>query len=119
MQAPPALAEGQGAQISTIEPEKVEGHIGGLPRSAHEVVKKRPPGLVGRDHLSIKNDTIDVELGSYRLAERVEAGQGVSVPGDKSAPCPSLDIQQGPKTVVLELEEPLGIVRMDPSWKWG
>jgi hypothetical protein len=31
MQALAALAERQRAKVGTVEPEKVEGHVGGLP----------------------------------------------------------------------------------------
>jgi len=50
------------------------------PRASHEVVEKWPAGLVGRDHLSVHNGIVDVELGRNLLAERVEAAQGVAVP---------------------------------------
>ena len=40
LEALTALAQGQSAEIGTIEPEKVERHIGGLPRASEEVLER-------------------------------------------------------------------------------
>ena len=70
----------------------------------------RAAGLIGRDHLAVEDGVIDPQLGRHLAAELIEPAQDVAPPRDEAAAAPLLDVAEGPKAVVLELEEPVGIV---------
>ena len=89
-------------EIGTIEPQKVERDVGRPPRASDEVVELRAAGLVGRYDLSAENSLGYLELGRHCLGERVKACQGVAAP--------LLEVEQGPKPVVFQFEEPVRVV---------
>jgi len=64
LQRPQALAEGQFPQISTVQPQQIEGDIVGLPGTAEEVVKLRSAARVRHDHLAVQ------ELALYSNKEQ-------------------------------------------------
>jgi hypothetical protein len=73
------------------------------PGRAHEVVEERSAGLVGRNHLPIKNDALDVELGCQVSTELGEAGQIRALPlRESKRPLPLLEVEQSRKPVVSE-----------------
>jgi hypothetical protein len=67
----PALAERQGSQVGSIEPEQVEGHIGRRLRVPDKVVELRPSRLVYRDHFAVDYRLVDLEYGRQLVAERL------------------------------------------------
>jgi hypothetical protein len=77
-QAPQALAERQGKQVGTVEPQKVESHVDEPPCAPDEVEENWPAGFVGRDHLAVQNGIIDGDLGRNIVAELAEAAEGVA-----------------------------------------
>ena len=73
LQALPTLAERQRAQVRTIKPEQVEGHIGGQPSAPEKIVELGSAGRIGRDHLAVENCLVEVEHGRQLVAEPVKA----------------------------------------------
>ena len=112
---PPALAERQRSQIGAVEPDQIEGHIGGCP--PHEVVELWSTSLVDRDHLAVDYGLVDVEDGSDLLAERLETAQDVAVARDDAATA-LIKIAQAPKAIAFELKEPFGVIErlLSPGW---
>jgi len=73
------FAYGQRAQVRTIEPEQVEGHIGGRPSVPEKIVELGSAGRIGRDHLAVENRLVEAELSCKLIAELVEAAQEIAV----------------------------------------
>ena len=80
-----------------------------MARASHEVVEAWTPGLVGRYHLSVHDGVVDVELGRQLSAEFAKPAQGIVIARDEAAVA-LLEIAQGTKAVVSDLEELDGIV---------
>jgi hypothetical protein len=94
---------GKECRSAPLEPEKVESYVGGLPGGSHEVVEERSPGLVGRNHLPIKNDALATSSSADTAWQSASKRLRVlPFREDELAACPLLEIDQGPKTVVLE-----------------
>jgi hypothetical protein len=108
VQASQTLAKRQGAKVGAI-PEKVEGHVGRPPRAPDEVVEVGAAGLVGRNYLAVKNGVVHLELGRRVVAKHIEALQEIAVERDEPRAA-LLDVAEASITVVLEFEEPFGIV---------
>ena len=79
VQALPTLAERQRAQVRTIEPEQVEGHIGGRLSAPEKIVELGSAGRIGRDHLAVENRLVEAELSCKLGAELVVAAQEIAV----------------------------------------
>ena len=69
----------------------------------------RPAGLVGRDHFAVENGIIDVEHTGHLLGELIEPGHDIAVARDQTIAA-LLEIAEGAEAVVLELEQPVGVV---------
>jgi hypothetical protein len=69
----------------------------------------RSAGLVGRDHFAVENGIIDVEHTGHLVGELVEPGHDVAVARDQAIAA-LLEITEGAEAVVLELEQPVGVV---------
>ena len=92
-----------------VEPDDIEGDVGGPPAAAQEVVEHRPAGLVGRDHLTVDYRFVDIEQPANLVAERLETAQDVAVARDEAATA-LLDVAQRSKAIVFEVEESFRVV---------
>jgi hypothetical protein len=79
LQDSPALAEGQGAQVGTVEPKQIERDIGGRLRAPQQFVELRSAGLVGGDVFAVDHRVGDAELGGHVVGERRKPIKGVAV----------------------------------------
>jgi hypothetical protein len=65
-----------------LEPEEIKGDVAGAARAAEKVNENRAAGLIGRDHLAVKNGIVDVERSRYLAGELVQPGHDVVVARD-------------------------------------
>lgn len=100
---------GKGRRSVPFEPENVEGHIGWRAGATEEVVELRSAGLVGSDHLAVDYGVIDLERERDLIAECIEAVKGIVVARDEAA-TGLLEIAERAEAVVLEVEQPVGVV---------
>ena len=66
---PPALGERKRPQISAVEPNQIEGHVGGAPRGSEQVIELRSACFVDGDDLTVENRVAHIECGCNLVAE--------------------------------------------------
>src|ERR1051325_11093679 len=109
-QHPLPLYERQAPQVSTVEPEAVEGDEARLSAAVEERAEERTPVSIQTNHLAVEDGVAyaperDRDLGG----ERGEALERVAVAGDEAAPT-AFDVGERPEPVELQLEEPVAVV---------
>jgi len=77
--------------------------------TSEELGELWPAAVVVCDHLAIENGVVKVEQSGKRGAELVKAVEVVAVARDQAAAA-MLEIGEGAEAIVLEVEEPVGIV---------
>ena len=56
-----ALSERQRPQISAVEPDQIEGHIGRCPRASEQVIELWPARFVGCEDLTVDYRVTHIE----------------------------------------------------------
>src|SRR5262245_11966604 len=81
-------ASGSARRSAAVQPDHVEGHIGGCPREAEKIIKLRAARFVGCDDLAVENCVAHIECGVNLVAEAGETAHQVAVARDQAAaPC--------------------------------
>jgi len=58
---PPAIGERQRPQINAVEPNHIEGHIGGCPRASEKVIELWSARFVGCEDLPVEYRVTHIE----------------------------------------------------------
>ena len=102
-------AERQRPQVDSVEPKEIKSDVARAACAAQQVIELRSAGLVDRDDLAVENGIIDVEHTGHPLGELIEAGHDIAVARDQAIAA-LLEIAEGAEAVILELEQPVGVV---------
>src|SRR5262249_55495017 len=88
-QDPPPLYERYVPQVSTVEPQAVEGNEAGLATAVEERIEEGMPASVQADHLAVEDGVPYAPERARDLGgERGEALKGVPVAGDETSLSP-------------------------------
>jgi len=74
-------------------------------------------GLIGGNNLAVEHGIADIEFANQSVAEIVETAQVIALPRNEPEPA-VLDIVEGSKPVVFELEHPFRVHRKAASRRW-
>jgi hypothetical protein len=95
--------------LSHIEPQEIKGNVGGVPRAPEELVELRSTGLVGRNQFPVEDSVLNFEIGGQLIAVSAETIKDIAASRYEMTAA-RLDVAEGSEPVVLELEEPFGII---------